>query len=123
MSNGRQTIDDSEPLAGIINTIDTLENTLSNLELDVRNELNAQRLLYRCQLNLAGRCPSVDRVRDTDSQTSHGAASIVSKYSACNCRCNQALEIYLAQLRKAQLDQEELLRTMKMKDEQAKLYR
>ncbi|XP_021703281.1 NF-kappa-B essential modulator-like [Aedes aegypti] len=123
MSNGRQTIDDSKPLAGIINTIDTLENTLSNLELDVRNELNAQRLLYRCQLNLAGRCPSVDRVRDTDSQTSHGAASIVSKYGECNCRCNQALEIYLAQLRKAQLDQEELFRTMKMKDEQAKLYR
>nr|XP_029727012.1 LOW QUALITY PROTEIN: abnormal long morphology protein 1-like [Aedes albopictus] len=116
-------IDDSEPLAGIINTIDNLENTLSNLELDVRNELNTQRLLYRCQLNLAGRCPSVDRVRDTDSQSSQGTGSIVSKFSGCNCRCNQALEIYLGQLRRAQAEQEELLRVMKMKDEQTKLYR
>ncbi|XP_062552553.1 uncharacterized protein LOC134217761 [Armigeres subalbatus] len=115
--------DDSEPLAGIINTLDTLENTLSNLELDVRNELNTQRLLYRCQLNLAGRCPSSDQVRDTDSQSSQGAASIVSKFGTCNCRCNQALEIYLAQLRNSQLEQEQLLRTLKMKDEQSNLYR
>ncbi|XP_065083737.1 protein Daple-like [Ochlerotatus camptorhynchus] len=116
---------DNQPLSGIINTLDTLENTISNLELDVRNELNTQRLLYRCQLNLAGKCPSVEQVqsRDTDRDISNGAGSIVSKYGKCNCRCNQALGIYLDQLRQSQLEQEQLLQTLKMKEEQTQLYR
>lgn len=125
MFNNTPPNEDNLPLSGIINTLDTLENTISTLELDVRKELNTQRLLYRCQLNLAGRCPSVEQVqsKDSDSDISNGAGSIVSKYGKCNCRCNQALEIYLDQLRHSQLEQDQLLQTLKMKEEQTKLYR
>ncbi|XP_058452923.1 uncharacterized protein LOC131431311 [Malaya genurostris] len=116
---------EDEPITGLISKLDDLENTISNLELDVRKELNTQRLLSRCQLNLAAKCS--DTPEDPSALgTQHKRSSAGSGFlglSECNCRCNQALVIYLEQLRQAKLEQEQLLRHLKMREEQVQLYR
>lgn len=52
-----------------------------------------------------------------------GSYCSTSPYGECNCRCNQALAIYLDQLRQARLEEEELLRKLKMTEMKAQLYR
>ncbi|XP_053692444.1 uncharacterized protein LOC128740895 [Sabethes cyaneus] len=116
---------EDESITGLISKLDDLENTISHLELDVRNELNAQRLLGRCELNLAARCadtPNDPSVLDAQPKRLSGG-SIPSTFGECNCRCNQALAIYLEQLRQAKLEQEQLLRHLKMREEMLQLYR
>ncbi|XP_058824566.1 probable DNA double-strand break repair Rad50 ATPase [Topomyia yanbarensis] len=116
---------DDEPITGIISKLDDLENTISNLELDVRKELNTQRLLSRCQLNLAAKCAETAKdpsALETQSRRPSGGSAFLG-LTECNCRCHQALVIYLDQLRQAKLEQEELLRHLKMKEEQLLLYR
>lgn len=121
---------ENEPLSGIISKIGVLEDTISNLELDVRNELTAQRLQNRCQLNLAAKCedtpsdPSVLEYLNKygSIKSSIGSAGLLN-YAECNCRCNQALEIYLDQLRNARMEEEDLLAKLKMKEVQMQLYR
>ncbi|XP_039440307.1 nuclear mitotic apparatus protein 1-like [Culex pipiens pallens] len=136
MSDSRSSsCSENEPIHGIISKLDNLENTISNLELDVRNELNTQRLLNRCQLAMATKCedtprdPSlVEYLNQTGGYGSiksagTGSYCSTSPYGECNCRCNQALAIYLDQLRQARLEEEELLRKLKMTEMKAQLYR
>ncbi|XP_055540987.1 centrosomal protein of 135 kDa-like [Wyeomyia smithii] len=112
---------EEEPISGLISKLDDLENTISHLELDVRNELHTQRLLDRCELNLAARCADPS---ETDAQGKRlSGESIPSTFGECSCRCSQALAIYLEQLRQAKLEQEQLLRHLKMREEQLQLYR